>query len=99
MSKWLDLIAIDMVAGALDNGWEIETQIDPGNDKYSQWKKWDGKLWYSGHLYRGHPKKSGAVTYLCFDIDGRLAWRHPSLSVMKEWIRIPQFDKTVESAE
>jgi hypothetical protein len=99
-NEWLDLPYIWDVAGALDKGWEIEFQIDPGNDKYCQWLAWRGNDWRKNYLYRGRPAqpKKVTVTSECWrSDDGCLDWAEAEKDFIGEgWKRFPAGDITGE---
>ncbi len=55
--NWIDLPTLQDVAKAQADGWEIEIQTDPGNDKYCPWKFWEQATWNGGIAYRGRPRQ------------------------------------------
>jgi len=88
-NEWVVLNGIEDVARAKVEGWEIERRTLEG------WKPWRGTDWCYAWGFRGRPRQPKEVTYECFDAEGTLIWRHPSLSVLAGWVRIPELDKTV----
>ena len=93
-TEWKDLPTLQDVACAQADGWEIEVQVDAGNDKYCPWKPWKQETWSFTYLFRARPRqpKTKKVKYECYDINGILSWLQQGRSTMIEWIRQPHLD-------
>jgi len=100
---WKNLTTLQAVAKAQADGWEIEIQADPGNDKFYPWKRWNEVGWHSRALYRGRPKqpKTRTVTSECWrhKDSGDLTWRDAGRDLLYDWQRFPAGDITGEVTE
>lgn len=101
--NWIDLNDIQAVAIAQSEGWEIEMQTDPGNDKYCPWGSWGQQYWHSGYLYRGRPRqpKMKEVKILAYFSANykALAWYAETESVPAFWVRQPHLDMIAKVPE
>jgi len=90
--KWIDLNDMQAVAIAQSEEWEIEIMT---NFTAHKWWEWNKESWSKNYKYRGRPRqpKMKEVKMECFLIDGELIWRDENQSVLRHWIRQPQYDK------
>ena len=56
-TEWKDMPTLQDVAKAQADGWEIEIQTNPDNDKYCPFRNWNGRHWHTEYLFRGRPRQ------------------------------------------
>lgn len=99
-TEWKEVTDHEELFRLKREGWEIQAQIDAGNDKYCPFKEWTQRTWSKTYLFRArYPQpKMKKIKMLCYFFNNKyLAWyREGDIMHASQWIRIPAEDKEIE---
>jgi hypothetical protein len=59
-TEWKDITDPEELFRLKREGWEIEVQVDAGNDKYCPWRPWKQETWSFTYLFRARTPKPKA---------------------------------------